>query len=145
MTGSVCSEELKENRKKEWGMFHLYLLISAALIIAMWGVIIRGGEPPPPRTAHIVERPTVLLFLIDTAIRRYAHYEERGYPEQLSDLHPKYIPLRKEELSRLEMLSYSTDPTEGYRLSLIDRRAGDVIIMLSPQGIVCMRPSEKEL
>ena len=141
MTGRVRSEELKENRKKEWGMFHLYLLISAALIIAMWGLIIRGGEPSPPRTAHVVERPTVLLFLVDTAIRRYAHHEERGYPEQLSDLHPKYVPLRKEELSCLETLSYSTDPAEGYRLALIDRSAGGVTIMLSPEGIVQMDPS----
>ena len=141
MTGRVRSEELKVNRKKKWGMFHLYLLISAALIIAMWGVLIRGGEPPPLRTAHVVERPTVLLFLVDGAIRRYAHYEERGYPERLSDLHPKYVPLRKEELSCLEVLSYSTDPAEGYRLALIDRSAGDVIIMLSPEGIVQMDPS----
>jgi hypothetical protein len=141
VTGRVCSEELRGNRKKEWGMFHLYLLISAALIIAVWGVIIRGGEPPPVRTAHVVERPTVLLFFVDTAIRRYAHHEERGYPEQLSDLHPKYVPLRKEELSCLEVLSYSTDPSGGYRLALLDRSAGGVIIMLSPDGIVQMDPS----
>jgi len=144
VTGRVRSEERKEKRKKEWGVFHLYLLISAALIIAMWGVLIRGGEPPPPKTIHVVERPTVLLFLVDGAIRRYAHYEERGYPEQLSDLHPKYVPLRKEELSCLEVLSYSTDPAEGYRLALIDRSTGNVTIVLSPQGIVCMSPSDEE-
>jgi len=110
----------------------------------MWGLIIRGGEPPPLRTAPVVERPTVLLFLIDTAITRYAHYEKRGYPERLSDLHPKYVPLRQDELSCLERFSYSPDPAEGYRLGLIDRSTGNVSIILSPQGIVYMLQSDWE-
>jgi hypothetical protein len=133
-----------EHLKKYWGAFHISLLISATLTIAMWGLIIRGGEPPPPRTAPVVERPTVLLFLIDTAIRRYAHYEERRYPERLSHLHPKYLPLRQEELSSLERFSYSAGPAEGYRLGLIDRSTGNVTIVLSPQGIVYMLPSDRE-
>jgi len=137
----VRSEERKEDRKKDWGLFHLYVLISSALIIAMWGVIIRGGEPAPPRTVHVVERPTLLLFLVDGAIKRYAHYEETGYPARLSDLLPRYVPIRKEELSCLDTLSYSTDPTGGYRLALTDRSTGDVIIVLSPQGIVDMSPT----
>ena len=144
MTERVRPKDEVEDLKKHWGTFHIYLLISATLIIAMWGLIIRGGEPPPPRTAPVVERPTVLLFLIDTALRRYAHYEERGYPEQLSDLHPKYIPLRQKELASLERFSYSADPAEGYRLGLIDHSTGNVTIILAPQGIVYMLPSGRE-
>jgi len=144
VTEGACPNNEGEKREKAWGMFHLYLLISSALIIAMWGVIIRGGEPPPPRTVHLVERPTVILFLVDGAIRRYAHYEERGYPEQLSDLPVKYIPLGKEGLSSLDALSYSTDPAEGYRLALIDPSTSEVIVVLSPQGIVHMGPPAEE-
>ena len=144
MAERVRPKDEVEDLKKHWGAFHISLLISATLIIAMWGLIIRGGEPPPPKTAPVVERPTVLLFLIDTALRRYAHYEERGYPERLSDLHPKYVPLRQEELSSLERFSYSADPAEGYRLGLIDRRTGYVTIVLSPQGIVYTLPSDRQ-
>ena len=144
MTERVHPKEQEENRKKDWGPFHLYLLISAALIIAMWGLIIRGGEPPPPRTAHFVERPTLLLFLVDGAIKRYAHYEGSGYPERLSDLLPRYVRLGRDELSCIDTLSYRRDPTGGYRLALVDRRTGDVIIILSPQGIVYMGPSGGE-
>ena len=83
----------------------------------------------------------LLVFLVDGAIKRYAHYEGRGYPERLSDLLPRYVPIRKEELSCLDTLSYSTDPTGGYRLALVDHSAGEVIIILSPQGIVDMSPT----
>lgn len=144
MTQRLRSEERKENQKNKWGLFHLYVLVSAALIIAMWGVIIRGGEPPPPRTLHVVERPTVCLFLVDGAIKRYTHYEGRGYPARLSELLPRYLPIPKEKLSCLDTLSYSTDPRGGYRLTLTDRNTGDVIIMLSPQGIIDMSPSVRE-
>jgi len=78
VTERVHPKEQEENRKKDWGPFHLYLLISAALIIAMWGLIIRGGEPPPPRTAHFVERPTLLLFLVDGAISATPTMREVG-------------------------------------------------------------------
>ena len=144
MTERVRPKDELEDLKKHWGAFRISLVISATLIIAMWGLIIRGGEPPPLRTAPVVERPTVLLFLIDTAITRYAHYEKRGYPERLSDLHPKYVPLRQDELSCLERFSYSPDPAEGYRLGLIDRSTGNVSIILSPQGIVYMLQSDWE-
>jgi hypothetical protein len=79
MTERVGNEGQDQKRGNNWGLFHLFVLISAALIIALWGVIIRGGEPPPPKTAYVVERPVVLLFLVDTAVKRYAHYESGRY------------------------------------------------------------------
>jgi hypothetical protein len=133
-----------EKKEKSWGLFHLYVLICSALIVALWGVIIRGGEPPPPRMASVVERPTVLLFLVDTALKRYAHYGRGRYPEQLSELLPRHVRLGNEELSYLETLSYSKDPTGGYRLALIDRNTGDASIILSPQGMVSMSPPDRE-
>jgi len=144
MTQRVRLEELKKSWQEDWGPFHLTLLISAAVIIALLGVIIRGGEPPPPRTIRVIERPTLILFLVDGALRRCTHYEGTGYPERLSDLPVKYMPIKKEDFLSLEMLSYSTDATEGYRLSLTDRDTGDVIMVLSPQGIVDMSSSEGE-
>jgi hypothetical protein len=144
VTERVGNEGQDQKRGNNWGLFHLFVLISAALIIALWGVIIRGGEPPPLKTAYVVERPVVLLFLVDTAVKRYAHYESGRYPEQLPELLPRYLPVPKEEFSCLDTLSYSTDPTGGYRLALTDRNTGDVMIMLSPQGIVNMRSSVKE-
>jgi hypothetical protein len=144
MTEQVHAEGQDQKRGNNRGLFHLYVLVTAALIIALWGVIIRGGEPPPPRTAYVVERPIVLLFLVDTAVKRYAHYERGRYPEQLPELLPRYLPIPKEEFSCLDTLSYSTDPSGGYRLTLTDRSTGDVIIMLSPQGIINMRSSVKE-
>jgi hypothetical protein len=144
VTQRLRSKKRKENQKNNWGLFHLYVLVSAALIIAMWGVIIRGGEPPPARTLHVVERPTVCLFLVDGAIRRYTHYQGGGYPAKLSELLPRYFPIPKEKLSCLDTLSYSTDPRGGYRLTLTDRSTGDVIIMLSPQGVINRSPSVRE-
>jgi hypothetical protein len=79
MTERVGNEGQDQKRGNNWGLFHLFVLICAALIIALWGVIIRGGEPPPPKTAYVVERPVVLLFLVDTAVKRYAHYESGRY------------------------------------------------------------------
>jgi hypothetical protein len=144
VTQRLRSKKRKQNQKNNWGLFHLYVLVSAALIIAMWGVIIRGGEPPPARTLHVVERPKVCLFLVNGAIRRYTHYEGRGYPARLSELPPRYLPIPKEKLSCLDTLSYSTDPSGGYRLTLTDPSTGDVIITLSPQGIINMRSSVRE-
>jgi hypothetical protein len=54
------------------------------------------------------------------------------------------LPIPKEKLSCLDTLSYSTDPSGGYRLTLTDPSTGDVIITLSPQGIINMRSSVRE-
>ena len=116
MAERVRGEGQDQERENNWGLFHFSLLICSALILALWGVIIRGGEPPPPRTAYVVERPTVLLFLVDTALKGYAHYERGKYPEELSEILPRYVRLRNKELPCLEMLSYGTDPSGGYRL-----------------------------
>ena len=144
MPERVRVEGRDKKKEKGWGLFHLSVLICSALIVALWGVIIRGGEPPPPRTAYVVERPTVLVFLVDTALKRYAHYESGRYPDQLPELLPRYVRLRDEEFPYLKTLSYSTDPTGEYRLALLDRGTGDAIITLSPQGIVSMSPPDRE-
>jgi len=47
-----------------------------------------------------------------------------------------------DELSCLDTLSYRRNPTGDYRLALADRSTGEKLIILSPQGIFCMSPSE---
>ena len=89
----------------------------------MWGVIIFDDHPASIRTDGSGQERMLLLLMVDVAVKRYANYKGNRYPKNLSDLLPRYVPLQKKELSCLDMLSYSTDTTEGYRLALGDRRA----------------------
>lgn len=133
--------EKREKEKKKWGPFHYFVIVSSVLIVVMWGVIIFGGQPAPQRTADFAKKGRVLLFMIDGAIKRYAHYEGNRYPEKLSNLVPKYLSLSKEELIHLQKLSYKREPKIGYRLSLANPKAGEMNIILTPKGIYHTTPS----
>ncbi|NVM24525.1 MAG: hypothetical protein HWN70_01240 [Desulfobacterales bacterium] len=133
-------EERKEKEKKKWGPFQYFVIVSSALILVMWGVIIFGGQKAPPRTIDFAKKGRVLLFMVDGALKRYAHYEGNEYPEKLSDLVPKYLILRKEELFQLEELSYQRDPKAGYRLSLAKTKTGEMNVILTPGGIEYIQP-----
>jgi hypothetical protein len=111
------------------------------VIVAMWAGILFGGQPPPTRTADFAKKPEFLLFMVDVAIKRYAHYGGNRYPERLSDLVPKYVPLGKDELFHLDKLSYRRDSEAGYYLLLGDAKAGEMSIILSPQGIAYDSPA----
>ncbi|GAF69977.1 unnamed protein product, partial [marine sediment metagenome] len=131
----------KKAKKKKGGPFQYFVIISSVLILVMWGVIIFGGQPAPKGTADFAKKGRVLLFMVDGAIKRYAHYEGDKYPEKLSNLVPKYLSLRKDELFHLEKLSYQKDPKTGYRLSVANPKAGEMNVILSPKGIEYTRPS----
>jgi len=131
-------EEKKE--KKKWGPLHYFVIVSCALILVMWGIIIFGGQKAPPRTVDFVKKGRVFLFMIDGALKRYAHYEGSRYPERLSNLVPKYLSLSKEELFHLERLAYQRDPKAGYRLSLAKTKPGEMKVILSVKGIEYSRP-----
>jgi len=73
--------------------------------------------------------------MVDGAIKRYAHYEGNRYPEKLSNLVPKYLSLRKDELIYLNKLSYKRDSKIGYRLSFANLKAGEMNLILSSKGI----------
>jgi hypothetical protein len=121
--------------KRRWRPFPYFVIISSVVIVAMWAGILFGGQLPPARTADFTQKPEFLLFMVDAAVKRYAHYRGNRYPERLSDLVPKYVPLRKDELFHLDKLSYRRDSEAGYYLLLGDAKAGEMTITLSPQGI----------
>jgi hypothetical protein len=126
-------EKAKEKRKKT--PFHYFVMVSSVMILVMWGVILFGGQKAPAGAADLGNQPRVLLFMVDGALKRFAHYEGNQYPSQLADLIPKYLALNKEDVSLLDKLSYSRDPSLGYRLSLARPKAGDMNIIISPKGV----------
>jgi hypothetical protein len=105
------------------------------MILVMWGVILFGGEKAPAGAADLGSQPRVLLFMVDGALKRFAHYEGKPYPPQLTDLIPKYLPLRKDDIALLDKVSYTRDPSLGYRLSLAKPKPGDMNIIISPKGV----------
>jgi len=135
--------ERKRGAKRRWGPFRYFVVLSSVLILVMWGVIIFGGKKPPAPTAEFAKKGRVLLFMVDGAIKRYALYEGNRYPERLADLIPGYLPLRDEEASHLEGLSYQRDPTAGYRLSLARVKPGEMNIVLTGAGVEYSTPSKE--
>ena len=141
------SAEKKAKKKKTWGPFQYFLMVSSTLILVMWGVIIFGGQAAPKTSGVVLERgkaDRVLLFLVDGALERYAHYEGNRYPATLKDLVPKYLQMRKDQVHILERLSYTKDPRTGYELSVADAGAGDMDLILTPKGVKYTEPSGGE-
>jgi hypothetical protein len=127
--------EQKAKEKKKRTPFHYFVMVSSVMILVMWGVILFGGQKAPAGAADLGNQPRVLLFMVDGALKRFAHYEGNQYPSQLGDLVPKYLPLRKDDLSLLDTLNYAKDPSMGYRLSLARPKPGDMNIVISPKGV----------
>ena len=125
----------KGKAERKWGPFQYFVILSSVMILVMWGVILFGGQAGPQRSAEFSKKGRVLLFLVDGALRRYAHYEGAVYPSTLSDLVPKYLALRQSELFHLNKLSYESNVEVGYRLSLTNPEKGDMRVILSPKGI----------
>ena len=124
----------KGKKKTKWGPFQYFIVLSSVLIAVMWGVII-VGQPDPQKTSEFAKKGRVLLFMVDGALKRYAHYEGSKYPAKLSDLTPKYLSLRQDELFYLDKLTYESGPATGYRLSLANQKTGEMNIILTPRGI----------
>jgi B-box zinc finger len=125
----------KDKEKKKWTPFRYFVLISSVMILVMWGVIIFGGQKAPAGAADLAGQPRILLFMVDGALKRYAHYQDNKYPANLVDLCPKYLSLGKEELPLLDRLTYVIDPSLGYRLSLANPKPGEMNLVISPKGI----------
>jgi len=134
-------EDRREKAKKRWGPFGYFVIVSTVLIAVMWGVIIFGKKPAPPASTEVATNDRVLLFMVDGAIKRYAHYEGNKYPDNLAGLVPKYLTLKKEELIHLRKLSYKRDPKIGYQLSFASPTSGQMNVILSPKGIEYTSPS----
>jgi hypothetical protein len=123
-------------RKKKWGPFHYFLVVSFVLIVVMAGIVIFGGQPPPQEMAGFAKKGRVFLFMVHGALKRYAHYEGNAYPEELSGLVPRYLPMKLSELPLLKRLHYQRDPEAGYRLSLAESTPGEMSIILTPSGVI---------
>ena len=92
----------KAKEKKKRTPFHYFVAVSSVMILVMWGVILFGGQEAPAGTADLANQPRVLLFMVDGALKRFAHYEGNRYPAQLTELIPKYLSLRQEDISLLD-------------------------------------------
>ena len=130
----VKAAEKKGESKKKWTPFHYFVVVAGVLILVMWGVILFGGQQAPAGTVDFANQPRVLLFMIDSSIKRYAHYEGNQYPAKLSDLIPKYLRLQEKDLPQLQNLSYERDQALGYRLSLAKPKPGEKIV-ITAKGI----------
>lgn len=128
-------DEKKEKKRKKWGAFQYFLMISSSIVVVMGAVILFGGQSAPPGSANILQNDRAFLFLVDSALKKYAHYKGNIYPDQLSVLVPSFLPLKKNDLIFLERLSYQKDPQEGYFLSLSNVKPGEMKIILSTKGI----------
>jgi hypothetical protein len=130
-----AQERQYEKKRTNWGPFHYFVLLSCVFISVMWVVILFGGEKAPGQKMDYSKKGRVLLFMVDSSIRRYYHYENKAYPDDLFVLAPKYLRIAKEDLHYLNGLSYTKDPATGYTLSLAESTPGSMNIILSPQGI----------
>lgn len=130
------AREKKLVKKKEWGPFNYFVLVSSVLIVVMWGVILFGGRKAPGTAIDYGKQDRVFLFMVDNAIIRYHHYEGGHYPDNLVSLAPKYLPMANKDLHYLNNLSYVKDASVGgYSLSLAHPKPGTLSITISPRGI----------
>ncbi|MBP1741146.1 MAG: hypothetical protein H6Q48_3439 [Deltaproteobacteria bacterium] len=125
----AADKKEKEEGKKKWTPFRYFVVVAGVFILVMWGVILFGGQQAPAGTADFASQPRVLLFMIDSSIKRYAHYEGNQYPAKLSDLIPKYLRLQEKDLPQLQNLSYERDQALGYRLSFAKPKPGEKIVI----------------
>jgi hypothetical protein len=137
----VKAAEEKAKVKRKLGPFHYFVISCGVLILAMWGFILFGGQSPPSEAMDFTQNKRVLLFMVDSALKRHAHYEKNKYPEKLSDLTPNYLSPIEEQSAQLIGLSYQRDPEVGYRLTLVNPDPGEMIIIITPKGIQYQLPS----
>jgi hypothetical protein len=136
----AVEKEAKKARK--WGPFQYFMTLSSVLILVMWAVIIFGGEKAPSQASMSLEKgkaTRVFLFLVDGALKRYAHYEGDRYPERLADLVPKYLQIREDQVPLLDNFSYVRNHG-GYELSAAEAEEGEMRIILTPQGLKYKQP-----
>lgn len=137
----LVEKKEKAKEKRRWTPFRYFLVVSCVLIVVMWGVILFGGQTPPSGAADYASQPRVLLFLVDSAVKRFAHQEGNQYPARLRDMIPKYLKMRDEDIPILEALSYETNPRIGYRLSFARPKPGEMNIVMTPKGIEQKNPA----
>lgn len=129
------SAKKKKKEHKKWGPFQYFLTVSGVMILSMWGYIIFGAQEVPASRVDFKNQPRILLFMVDGAIKRFAHFEGNKYPDKLTDLIPKYLNMSKVDLGHLNTLLYRRETKVGYRLSLKKPKEGQMGVSITPQGI----------
>ncbi len=122
---TVVREKKRDRKKIVWGPFHYFVVVSCVLISVMWVVILFGGEKAPGRKADYTNE-RVLIFKVDSSIRRYYHYEDKTYPDKLDDLIPKYLRMAREDRHHLGRLVYVKDSSGRYSLSPANPKPGSI-------------------
>ena len=141
--GTSIKDKLEKSAERKWGPFQYFVIVSSLLIVAMWVFILFGGQERPTNRVDFDSQQRVLLFMVDAAIKRHAHYEGNRYPESLKDLVPGYLNLAESDIRHLEKLIYQKDPNSGYRLSFADPKDAQMNITLTPEGIQYEPSSDK--
>jgi len=131
----------KLEKKKEWGPFQYFMIVAGVLIVVMWSVIIFGGtDAPSGKAIDYTKQDRVFLFMVNTSIKRYAHFKDNKYPDTLEILVPKYLRMKKDDIHHLAKLSYQKDPVTGYRLTLANPKPGSMKVIITPKGIKYKQP-----
>ena len=130
------SEKKLEKKKKPWGPFQYFVVVCSVLIAVMWGVIIFGGpEKSPGKKIDFERQGRVFLFMVNSSIKRYYFYEGDKYPEKLTELVPKYLPISEEHLPELNRLNYKSESGSDDSLSLANPKPGQMNIIITSEGI----------
>ncbi|MBW2304724.1 MAG: B-box zinc finger protein [Deltaproteobacteria bacterium] len=137
------ASEKRSKKKRKWGPFHYFVILSSAMILVLWGIILFGVPEPPGGVADFENQPRLLLFMVDSSLKRYAYYEGNRYPKRLTDLIPKYLSLGKNPDRLLQKLNYRPDPRVGYYLSFSKSVKGEMNMTITPQGITIQAPDVK--
>lgn len=135
-----AQEKRFEKKKKSWGPFHYFVVVSCVFISVMWTVILFGGEKAPGQRIDYAKQGRVFLFMVDSSIKRYYHYENKTYPDELPVLAPRYLPMAKDDLYHLKRLNYKKNAAIGYSLSWANPKPGS--LMISPKGITAVKEVE---
>lgn len=135
------ARERKLKKKKKWGPFQYFVVASSVLILVMWTVILFGGQEAPEGRADFANQPRLLLFMVDSSLKRFAFYEGNRYPDKLADLIPRYLAFGENELPLLDTLKYRKDSQAGYFLSMAKPIPGQMNMTISPKGITFEPPA----
>jgi len=131
-------------KKKAWGPFQYFMIVAGVLVVVMWSVIIFGStDAPSGKTIDYAKQERVFLFMVNTSIKRYAHFKGNKYPDNLEILVPKYLRMKEEEIHHLKRLSYKKSPKTGYHLTLANPKPGSMKVIITPKGIKYQSPSSE--
>lgn len=128
--------EGKDRRTRHSSVFlRMFVSVSLLLIFVMIGINVYWRYDLPGVIPGVETRDGSLLFLTDSALRRYALYENNRYPDTLTQLVPRFLPLGPPEARLLAAMNYERDAVSGYLLSLIGAHEAVPELTMTCEGI----------